>query len=301
STLYTDQTVVNDTAYSPYGDIYDNTASSNLDFTGQFQDTQSGLYDFQAREYSTVGRWISPDPAGLNAADITDPQSWNRYAYVSNRPLYTVDPTGLGQCPIPPNQVQAVCQGGSYSGLSMLLYFTYGFGEPTYDTTTTIVGYTADNEYTFNPDTGEWDNLVSAGETAVTETNTYLLSSGNSVFAANNGNIGTISAGDPNAKKNFCSHQANLAAAEAVLPGLANAIQGDFRPIAASATSEVVQDYAMDAAANSTSFLLTVRSWTGIPMSVTSKALSIVGYVGTAYTAYSALKAAQTEYAACMQ
>jgi RHS repeat-associated protein len=95
STLYTDQTVVNDTAYSPFGETYDNTASSNLDFTGHFQDTQSGLYDFLNREYSTVGRWISPDPAGLNAVDITNPQSWNRYAYALNNPMSYIDPTGL--------------------------------------------------------------------------------------------------------------------------------------------------------------------------------------------------------------
>jgi hypothetical protein len=116
-----------------------------------------------------------------------------------------------------------------------------------------------------------------------------------------NGVTAIIKAGPPNAKSDFCSHQANLAAAESVLPGLANAIQGDYRPIAASATSEVVQDYALDAAGSSTSFLLTVRSWTGIPMSVTSKVLSGIGYAGLAYSAYSALKAAQTEYAACMQ
>jgi hypothetical protein len=29
----------------------------------------------------------------------SNPQSWNRYAYVLNNPLALVDPTGLGQCP----------------------------------------------------------------------------------------------------------------------------------------------------------------------------------------------------------
>ena len=36
-----------------------------------------------------------PDPAGLGAVDPTNPQSWNRYAYVLNNPLSSVDPTGL--------------------------------------------------------------------------------------------------------------------------------------------------------------------------------------------------------------
>jgi hypothetical protein len=35
-----------------------------------------------------------PDPAGL-AADITNPQTWNRYGYVGNSPLSNVDPLGL--------------------------------------------------------------------------------------------------------------------------------------------------------------------------------------------------------------
>ena len=41
------------------------------------------------------GRWISPDPAGQNAVDPSDPQTWNRYAYVRNSPLNNVDPLGL--------------------------------------------------------------------------------------------------------------------------------------------------------------------------------------------------------------
>jgi len=41
----------------------------------------------------------SPDPAGLAAVDPSNPQSWNRYAYVMNDPLDWVDPSGLDPCP----------------------------------------------------------------------------------------------------------------------------------------------------------------------------------------------------------
>jgi hypothetical protein len=44
---------------------------------------------------TTQGRWPSPDPAALAAVDFSDPQSLNRYAYVSNDPLALVDPLGL--------------------------------------------------------------------------------------------------------------------------------------------------------------------------------------------------------------
>ena len=33
---------------------------------------------------SQLGRSMHPDPAGLNAVDPSNPQSWNRYSYVFN-------------------------------------------------------------------------------------------------------------------------------------------------------------------------------------------------------------------------
>jgi hypothetical protein len=42
-----------------------------------------------------LARFSSPDPAGLAAVDPSNPQSWNRYAYVSNNPSGFIDPTGL--------------------------------------------------------------------------------------------------------------------------------------------------------------------------------------------------------------
>ncbi|HEX6502426.1 MAG TPA: RHS repeat-associated core domain-containing protein [Terriglobales bacterium] len=90
-----------DVGYAPFGEDYGDSGTKDLYFTGQEQDTTTsvgGLYDFSAREYAPrQGRWISPDPAGMKAADMTDPQSWNRYAYVSNSPLSVTDPSGL--CP----------------------------------------------------------------------------------------------------------------------------------------------------------------------------------------------------------
>lgn len=93
-------------AYAPFGENYAGLGTQDLSFTGQNQDTESsaaggagGLYDFLYREQSPVqGRWLSPDPAGLAAVNPADPQSWNRYAYVGNRPLNRTDALGLGDC-----------------------------------------------------------------------------------------------------------------------------------------------------------------------------------------------------------
>ncbi|MGA8490648.1 MAG: RHS repeat-associated core domain-containing protein, partial [Terriglobales bacterium] len=63
---------------------------------GGVWDQENNGDHFGAREYAkTQGRWLTPDPAGLVAVDLTNPQTWNRYAYVLNNPLSYRDPTGL--------------------------------------------------------------------------------------------------------------------------------------------------------------------------------------------------------------
>jgi len=91
------QSYVSGVAYAPFGETYAQSGTADLSFTGQNPDTTSGNYDSLFREYSMQGRWASPDPAGLAAVDPTDPQSWNRYAYVRNMPVMLTDPSGLMQ------------------------------------------------------------------------------------------------------------------------------------------------------------------------------------------------------------
>lgn len=89
------QTVAGDVSYAPFGETYDASGTPSLSFTGMDQGTTTNEYDFPAREYGIQGRWPSPDPAGIAAVDPSNPQSWNRYAYVDNNPLAATDPTGL--------------------------------------------------------------------------------------------------------------------------------------------------------------------------------------------------------------
>ena len=84
-------------AFAPFGERYSVSGTPAYAFTGARPDIVNDEYDFLLRKYhSTQGRWISPDPAGLAAAQPTNPQSWNRYAYVMNNPLAVIDPDGLG-------------------------------------------------------------------------------------------------------------------------------------------------------------------------------------------------------------
>jgi len=84
-----------DVAFSPFGESYAQSGTVDLSFTGMNQDTVSNLYDFQAREYGIQGRWPSPDPAGATSMNLKDPQTLDRYTYVANRPLSSIDPTGM--------------------------------------------------------------------------------------------------------------------------------------------------------------------------------------------------------------
>jgi RHS repeat-associated protein len=113
----TPPTLCYDADFYPFGgerSPYTNTCSQNYKFTGKERDAESGLDEFGARYYSSqYGRFITPDeyPGGpvdlsttddvtsqaLPYADITNPQSLNKYAYTYNNPLRYTDPNG--HCP----------------------------------------------------------------------------------------------------------------------------------------------------------------------------------------------------------
>jgi RHS repeat-associated protein len=69
-------------------------ARGPLRFTGKERDAETGLDYFGARYLSSAqGRFTSPDPFQASAKP-TDPQTWNRYAYVRGAPLVFVDVNG---------------------------------------------------------------------------------------------------------------------------------------------------------------------------------------------------------------
>ena len=121
------RTYYSDEAFAPFGEEYVSFGTSNwpMVFTGDYSDIDSSgtksILDTPNRELSpTQGRWISPDPSGVAAVDPTNPQTWNRYAYVMNNPLSNTDPLGLFLSPpfapfggtgIPQNYLQCSIDG----------------------------------------------------------------------------------------------------------------------------------------------------------------------------------------------
>ena len=104
--------------FDPYGATlteWSGSGNTNLNskkFTGYERDSATGLDYAQARMYnSSRGRFMTPDPIGLKAANVKRPESMNRYSYVRNDPINFIDPGGMIACPA------SVCGGPDYSAL----------------------------------------------------------------------------------------------------------------------------------------------------------------------------------------
>jgi RHS repeat-associated protein len=98
-----------DADFYPFGGERDVTASctQNYKFEGKERDSETQNDDFGARYYSwRVGRWLSADwsavPAPVPYANLTNPQTLNLYAMVSDNPETFADLDGHGTDPVPP-------------------------------------------------------------------------------------------------------------------------------------------------------------------------------------------------------
>ena len=90
-----------DADFYPYGGErpYTNTCPQNYKFEGKERDTETGNDDFGARYYSNrFGRWLSADwssvPVPVPYANLTNPQTLNLYAMVSDDPESFADLDG---------------------------------------------------------------------------------------------------------------------------------------------------------------------------------------------------------------
>ena len=70
-------------------------------FTGKERDAETGLDYFGARYMSAAqGRFGSADPQEPSRRHVLNPQKWNKYVYVINNPLGSIDPDGLEEIKI---------------------------------------------------------------------------------------------------------------------------------------------------------------------------------------------------------
>ena len=94
-----DGTLTAETRYLPFGEVRADIGSiTQTDFGYTFQRhlPDMGLMDYRARFYSSsLGRFIQPDSIIPGAGN---PQAFNRYSYVNNRPVNFNDPSGHKPC-----------------------------------------------------------------------------------------------------------------------------------------------------------------------------------------------------------
>jgi len=91
-------TVAQDELHYPWGQQWTMAGTQQEERFARFQhrDQETGLDPTHFRMYAgSQGRWLRPDPAGRGSASVANPQSFNRYAYVMNRPGSATDPSGL--------------------------------------------------------------------------------------------------------------------------------------------------------------------------------------------------------------
>ena len=63
--------------------MWGSISQTDFGYTGQRNLDNLGLMDYKARFYDpTIGRFIQPDTI---VSHPVNPQTWNRYSYVSNR------------------------------------------------------------------------------------------------------------------------------------------------------------------------------------------------------------------------
>jgi RHS repeat-associated protein len=213
----TTRTVSFDLAYAPFGETYAPFGSTDSSFTGQRQDTSTGLYDFLAREYSNQGRWPSPDPAGLGAVDLSVPQSWNRYGYTTNDPVDLNDPFGLCSIAGLTTKNKIICRavairnGGPLGGI--LWINETGTNWDTFTTYGTWQFFPEAGPATFGATIGGYGkSLLSMLKKAVSAACTTVADAGSIGVGADAG-IGIAGAGQLNVTANGVSGQLTLSGA----------------------------------------------------------------------------------------
>src|SRR3989344_5603515 len=84
--------LVEETFYSPYGEILSGGGVSRYQYEGKEFSSQTGDYDFNFRKYNPeLGIFTQPDAVLSN---VYDPQSLNRYSFERNNPYKYVDEDG---------------------------------------------------------------------------------------------------------------------------------------------------------------------------------------------------------------
>jgi len=130
--------IIENTTYSPYGEIIAGGQESRKDYTGKEFDLGLEEYDFGARMYKA--EWGLFTKADSIIPDPFEPQAFNRYSYAKNNPFRYIDPDGFAYCDAVQGCVQLVDVSGGVHTSGPLTLEEGELGE-----------YSEYNGYEYNP------------------------------------------------------------------------------------------------------------------------------------------------------
>jgi RHS repeat-associated protein len=123
----TSGTVIDHISYSVYGNVTNETQSSNGDrfkYTGREFDSETVLHSYRARIYdASIGRFLSTDPISFSGDDE------NLYRYVRNAPTGWTDETGQSRRYGSGDWVDKAANYFAGIGDSLTFHATYAFRE----------------------------------------------------------------------------------------------------------------------------------------------------------------------------
>jgi RHS repeat-associated protein len=83
--------------FFPFGETKSGGSTTGDSFATYSRDWHGADDANQRIFFSSVGRFVTPDPTEFNVAESRS-QSWNKFSYVENDPINYVDPDGLARC-----------------------------------------------------------------------------------------------------------------------------------------------------------------------------------------------------------
>jgi len=170
--------------------------TSPMHFTGKQRDYESNLDYFGARYFgggNSLARFMTTDPSGQDAADPSDPQTWNMYAYVRNNPTTNVDPDGE-DCISTSNQTTAsvtvtVTPGQTCSDGQTYVYGTVNMKSFTYNGTSLGYSFTPYDTAGGTVNAGTGSLPLGQPDQALTPSQQFVLGS---VYQQSNGPVNLL-------------------------------------------------------------------------------------------------------------
>lgn len=300
----------------PFGESWYGSSSEKWRFTSyeRESDISEDYATFRQYQYGN-GRFTSPD---LIPGQGADPQSWNRYTYVTNDPLNLEDVLGLDQAGYcAPSDGNCGAFNWYYGGGGSGSGGGGGFAPAAYENFARgLYRYLFNMQTGFDPSqcgyrrmvSGIWCSVIGPdGRESVQITPpqfsfSIVMAAVRSGQTAWNGPVMTANNNPEYSKDAICQNEANRAALAEILPGGEVLIESRLSPgVTLPAVGEQSIETLLDNLATKPDWQKVVKDFTGLAKGRVALGARFFGYAMTAYTGWRAMGAAQETKKSCMK